>query len=212
QPFLDHLRDSGFDVADASVANYSITHLSLAALLNMSYMHADGANIGRNDLQFLAGEIAGANELVNVLKENGYTYVHAETTDWHNRCGEHVDVCLPGSSPSITTYSVLKGTLIGGLIFRDTVDPATDLNVARIDQLVKWRQTTASWTEAPTFSFFHLPLPHPPLFLDDQCRVRAEPELSGRIMNDGNMSASQLEKRRQAWVEQIQCANRTIKT
>src|SRR5690606_4975773 len=49
QPFLDHLRDSGFDVADASVANYSITHLSLAALLNMSYMHADGANIGRND-------------------------------------------------------------------------------------------------------------------------------------------------------------------
>ena len=39
--FLDTLRDEGFYVADESYSNYAMTHLSLAATLNMRYLAED---------------------------------------------------------------------------------------------------------------------------------------------------------------------------
>ena len=43
-PFLDHLRDKGFYVADRSTSNYCFTELSMGATLNMRYMDEfDGA-------------------------------------------------------------------------------------------------------------------------------------------------------------------------
>lgn len=209
-PFLDRLRSEGFDVAEQSIANYSITHLSLPALLNMSYMHPTGATIGNNDLKYLAGQISGGSKLVSVLKANGYSYIHAESDHWYNVCNDEVDLCLTGRFPDITGHALLVRTPVGGLFYRDTGDPTTALNRDRVDQLTNWEETTRDWPEGPNFAFFHLQLPHPPLYLDSNCDVRLDPELGGRIMNDGEMSAGQLDRRVNAWVEQVECANYTI--
>jgi len=211
-PFLDGLVDEGFDVAQESIANYSITHLSIPALLNMSYMHPDGAVIGNNDLHYLADQISGGNDLVEMLKANGYSYVHAESDHWYNACGDNVDICLPGPKPDITGHALLVRTPIGGLFYRDTGDPTTALNRTRVDQLTHWDETTSEWPDGPVFAFFHVQLPHPPLYMDSECEVRVDPELGGRIMNNGEMSPEQLERRKEAWVEQVECANATIES
>jgi hypothetical protein len=210
EPFLDHLRSQGFDVAERSVANYSITHLSIPALLNMSYMHPEEALIGNNDLNYLADEISGGSAFVSHMKANGYTYIHGESDHWYNVCGNEVDVCLPGPNPDITGHAMLIKTPVGGFFYRDTADPTTALNRERVAQLINWDQTTRGWPSGPRFVFLHLQLPHPPLYMDSNCAVRLDPELGGRIMNNGEMSQAQLEVRKQAWIEQVQCANSTI--
>lgn len=210
EPFLDSLRSHGFDVAERSTANYSITHLSIPSLLNMSYMHPDGASLGNNDLHYLAEEVSGENQLVSTLKANDYSYVHAESDHWYNVCGDGVDFCLPGPNPDITGHALLVKTPIGGLFYRQSADPTTALNLNRVDQLSNWERTTGQFPSGPTFSFFHLQLPHPPLYLDSNCDLRVDPDLGGRILNNQEMSTAQLERRKQGWIEQIECANNTI--
>lgn len=210
EPFLDTLRSHGFDVAEDSTANYSITHLSLPSLLNMSYMHPDGATLGNNDLHHLADEVSGENQLVSTLKANDYSYVHAESDHWYNLCGDEVDICLPGPDPDITGHALLVKTPIGGLFYRKSADPTTALNLDRVSQLSNWERTSSQFPSGPRFSFFHLQLPHPPLYLDSDCDVRVEPDLGGRILNNQEMSTAQLEKRKRGWIEQIECANNTV--
>jgi hypothetical protein len=208
-PFLDDLRGQGFDVATRAVANYSITHLSIPAMLNMSYVHPDGAAIGNADLIYLADEIAGSNDFVELLKENGYTYVHGEGDHWINRCGNNVDVCLPGPPLDITGWALLQRTPIGPFFYRETGDPTTHLNVERIEDLQNWSSAVGN-AESPTFAFVHIQLPHPPLFLDTNCSVRIDSLLDGRIMYDGQIPPAHLDMRKRAWVEQVRCANSTI--
>ncbi|MFP3881047.1 MAG: sulfatase-like hydrolase/transferase [Actinomycetota bacterium] len=212
EPFLNDLRALGFDVARESVANYSVTHFSLPALLNMSYVHQEGAEFANRDLAYLASQVAGENDLVNLLKANGYTYIHAEADHWHNQCGGEVDICVPGPGLDITGHALLLNTPAGGLFYPEANNPTTALNLARIDQLEHWNDFVRDWRRGPPkFVFLHIPLPHPPLFLDADCDLRINPDLGGRIMNDGNMSEEQLERRRDAWVDQVRCANQTLR-
>jgi hypothetical protein len=210
EPFLDSLRSQGFEVADRSVANYSITHLSIPALLNMSYMHPDGASIGNNDLRYLGQQISGGNTVVSFLKSNGYVYIHGESDHWYNVCGPQVDVCLSGPHPNITGHALLVRTPIGGLFYRTEGDPTTALNLRRVDELVNWTETAGQWPSGPKFVFLHIQLPHPPLYLDSECNVRIDQDLGGRILNNGEMTEDQMTRRRGAWVEQVQCANLAI--
>lgn len=208
-PFLESLREQGFDVAARSVANYSITHLSIPAMLNMSYIHPDGSAVGNADLSYLAGEISGSNDFVELLKNEGYTYIHGEGDHWVNRCGDKVDLCLPGPSLDITGWALLQRTPFGGFLYGDTGDPTTYLNVERIEDLENW-PTTISGVESPSFSFVHVQLPHPPLFINSSCSVRIDPLLDGRILNDGRIAPERVNLRKQAWIEQVECANDTI--
>lgn len=210
--FVSDLEKAGFQVSAESVANYPMTHFSVPALLNMSYMHPDGAVVGRKDQRILASAIAGDNALVEILKANGYTYVHAEADNSLNRCGPQVDICLRSPKPDMTAQVLLARTPIGSLIHRRTGDSATALNLRRIAQLTSWKETTAGWPSGPVFAFFHLTLPHPPLYLDSDCSVRVDPELGARVLNNGEMSPDVLEKRRLAWMSQVECANAAIRS
>lgn len=209
-PFLDALEEEGFDVARQARANYSITHLSLPSMLNMSYMHPEDALLGARDLYLLAEELGGANQTVEILKENGYTYVHGDAGYSLNTCGQEVDVCLPGPWLDVTMFSLLVNTPIGGLIYPTAGDPSTVLNLARIDQLRNWSSFKASLPEGPIFAFLHLLLPHPPMFLDGACAPRVMDVLDGRIMRDESVTEDELGLRQEAWVEQVKCANLAV--
>ena len=210
EPFLEGLRAQGFQVADRSVANYSITHLSIPALLNMSYMHPEGASTGNNDLHYLATQISGNNRVTSYFLANGYTYIHGESDHWFNVCGQNVDICLPAPDPDITGFAMLARTPIGSLIYRTEGDPSTALNLQRIAELTNWNSTSESWPNEPRFVFLHLQLPHPPLFLDSECKVRIDSKLSGRSLFDEEMSREELALHKAAWVEQVECANSTL--
>jgi hypothetical protein len=210
EPFLNGLRAQGFQVAERSVANYSITHLALPALFNMSYMHADGASLGNNDMSYLATQVSDENAVVSFFKENGYSYIHGESDRWSNVCGKAADVCLSAPDPDITGHALLTRTPFGGLLYRTEDNPSTALNLRRIEELTNWDRTSEGWPTGPKFVFLHLELPHPPLFLDSTCGVRLDPELGGHNVRIRGSTEGQLAHRKAAWVEQLKCANAAV--
>jgi hypothetical protein len=207
-PFESALQDHGLEVYPRATANYPVTHFSIPSLLNMSYMHGDPGPISRTDLDALAAGIAGDNAVIDTLKANGYIYVHGETITHYNRCGDRVDICLPGPHLDVPTFALLQGTPIGSLLYRKTGDPATRLNLERIDQMRNWSSIMEELPSGPVITFLHLILPHPPLYLDRQCNVRLDPDLGGSVMIQDDLPAEAVTKRHQAWVEQLECANR----
>lgn len=207
-PFEAALTERGFDVSSEAKANYPITHFSIPSMLNMSYMHPDQGPISNADLSKLARSMSGDNETVRTVKANGYRYVHGETIAQYNQCGDEVDVCLNGPILDVTMYRLLQNTPVGGLFYANTGDPATWLNVRRIDQMRHWRTFAQDLGDVPSFTLLHLILPHPPLFLDRDCNVRIDPDLGGPEMIRDGMSEAQIEQRHMAWIEQVECANR----
>jgi hypothetical protein len=207
--FLGELRTNGFDVADRSSSNYTITHLSLPSILNMSYMNDPLDFMNNSDLERLSAAASGDNALVRTLKAEGYTYVHGDSDHWFNTCGPAVDVCLPGPLIDVTAHTLLATTPIGDIFYPESGDPTTALNRTRIDQMTHWSERKPD-VAAPTFTFLHLVLPHPPLYLDSACEPHIDPDLRGRIVNNGAIDEDHLEKRRQAWVDQVECANATV--
>lgn len=208
--FETSLKDEGFEVYAHAKANYPITHFSIPSLLNMSYMHDGQVPISNSDLSELAKEISGDNALVQTVKANGYEYVHGETITQYNQCGDNVDICLSGPIVDTTMYRLLQNTPIGGFFYSETGDPATWLNLRRIDQMRNWVSVQGEHANGPTFTFLHLILPHPPLFLDDDCNARLDPDLRGSEMIRDDIPADRNAKRHRAWVEQVECANRTV--
>jgi hypothetical protein len=207
-PFETALSESGFEVYSEATANYPITHFSIPSLLNMSYMHGDQGPISNADLSKLAENIAGNNAVVRTVKANGYQYLHGETISQYNRCGDQVDFCLNGPFLDMTMYRLLQNTPIGALFYSATADPATWLNIQRIDQMRDWKSVERVLGRGPKFTFLHLILPHPPLFLDRDCQMRFDPDLRGSEMIRDDIPADRQDKRHAAWVEQIECANR----
>jgi hypothetical protein len=206
--FEASLNELGFEVYSEAKANYPITHFSIPSLLEMSYMHQGNGPISNSDLAKLAGNISGDNATVRTVKANGYRYVHGETITQYNHCGEEVDVCLKGPFLDVTMYRLLQNTPIGGLFYRGTGDPATWLNVKRIAQMRDWNVTT-DLEGQPNFVLLHLILPHPPLFLDRHCQPRIDPDFRGSEMIRDDIPEDRNEKRMEAWIEQVECANQT---
>jgi len=209
-PFENALSNHGFDVYSEATANYPVTHFSIPSLLNMSYMHPGQETISNSDLAKLADSISGENAVVRTVKANGYRYVHGETTTQYNHCGDLVDVCLEGPFLDLTMYRLLQNTPIGGIFYSETGDPATWLNRTRIDQMSDWDSVEADLPQGPIFTFLHLILPHPPLFLDKDCKIRLDPDLRGSEMIRDDIPADRQPKRLAAWVEQVECANETV--
>ncbi len=207
--FLSYLADEGFTVPDSANANYGSTHFSITSMLEMEYLAQPGSEISNSDLDMLTDAISGDNEFVELLKSNGYTYIHGDTDHWLNTCGSAVDRCEPGPVIDVTGDALLAGTAVGPFLYPGSGDPTTALNLARLEQLSNWDEFQGD-IEEPTFTFLHLVLPHPPLHLDATCQPHPTPLLDGRNVSRGEYSDSELAIRRQAYVAQIECANRAI--
>ena len=57
--------------------------------------------------------------------------------------------------------------------------------------------------DQPTLVFGHIMAPHPPLFLDQDCNYRFEPELNGNTIDVG---LGNVEQRKEAFLGQAECA------
>jgi hypothetical protein len=217
QKFERRLEEYGFDVANLATSNYSITHLSIPALLNMSLMHPKNAVLGPADLTALAESISGKNAVVQTFKDAGYSYVHGGFDSWLNHCGTQVDLCLSAgliASPPLdwsTVGPLLERTPIGSFLFPGAGGALiTAMNLRRIDEFNNWNQLSATFPKSPTFTFVHLLLPHPPLGLDSGCDVQVDEDLRESVLYRSGYDEETMRKRRSAWIEQVQCVNMAV--
>ena len=209
--FLSLLQAEGFQVAERSTSPYSMTHLALPSLLEMSFVHEPGDHLSFSDQSAVRRIISGDNQVVGALKEAGFQYVHAEADSRLHSCGQEVDLCLPGLLLDLTAFETLQRTPLGPLLYPISGDPNTALNSTRIDTLRRgkpWGEPIDS--AEPTFTFFHLMLPHPPMFLDATCNLRVDRDLDGSTIHQPGTSGTLMGVRRDAWVDQVRCANEVV--
>jgi hypothetical protein len=211
RPFIADLEAAGFFIPASANANYTMTHFSIPSILNMGYLDETIERIENSDLHVLQSMVSGANPVVETLKGAGYTYVHGAADNWLNNCTASADICLPGPRVDQTAYNLLATTPVGDLLYMGSGDPTTALNRTRIDQLRGWRSLSANFGSGPTFTYLHLGLPHPPLFLDDRCETRLDGALGGQFLGSTEMSSELIQRRKEAYVAQVGCANTTIR-
>ena len=93
--FLNYLESKGFFIARNSTSNYPKTSQSLASSLNMRYINYLGDEVGKDvPDETILYPIIENNEVVHLLKQNGYKYIHLgshwEPTRINNNADENL--------------------------------------------------------------------------------------------------------------------------
>jgi Sulfatase len=170
-PFLDELRDLGFDVASASHANYVFTQLTLASMFQMRHLE---------EIPELAPLIGTPGWHVNALRDAlidspafatlraaGYQIVATQPGYEHVALRNAADRVLEHGEMNDLERDVLKRTWLldplGALMPTFFTCPPRDRVVHAFDDLVRLADEDRG---QPTFTWVHVPAPHLPLALD----------------------------------------------
>ena len=207
-PFLHKLSDLGFDAGDAVTANYARTQLSISSVLQMDYITGVGV-VSDGDIRGLLRVIAGDNNIVHALKNEGYRHIYVESGWLGTVCGSEVDLCVEGRWPDETVYDVAYRTLLRGLpgfeVGRSFTEGAIDV--------VEWMDTglaTYLNDDQPDIIFIHLLLPHPPMFLSADCTPNWRSGLPGFAVAQPWSDQQQVALARGAYVQQVECVNTVL--
>ena len=199
QPFLDFLRSHGFFVADESLANYPKTVHSLASSLNMTYLDDLAARVGpgSDDWSPLLASLQGSN-VATAFHDLGYRYEHVGS--WFD------PTRIDPAADHNNDYGAVSE--FSGVLLETTMWPtlATSLGIdASFERrhyetaLFQFRAVERIARDpAPTFTFAHFLLPHPPFVFDSR----------GRYLAPGDVERMGIEK---AYLEQLRYTNRRIR-
>ena len=165
RPFLDRLRDRGFQIATDSHANYVKTSLSLAATLNLDYLDdlvaAQGADSDDHGPIF---ERLGDHAVGRFLRDRGYSYIHVGSDYGPTETSPLATRNLWPQGPSQFVTSLYDLSALPAIARRLGIAHATP---ARERHYAVGRFQLDALDElavepGPAFVFAHLLLPHPP--------------------------------------------------
>jgi hypothetical protein len=161
--FVTDLEDRGFDVTEGR-ANYPVTYLSVASLLEQTYV----ADVGDDttDRRAFYDLIQGGNATVDQFVAWGYEYVHVPTGIWGgSNCGGPETVCVKPDVPGETVLALAAMTPVSLDLDLTVKAAAAQTNPAHIVREVPDSKT-------PQFVLAHLMAPHPPFFFDRDCAIQ----------------------------------------
>ena len=206
--FLDDLSAAGSVVNPGMRSNYARTLLSVPSFLQMGYVE-EGAQSTKPVITQMLKLIGGDNRIVATMRDNGYRTVYLESGWLGTQCSEAIDVCMPGSWPDETLYDIVHRS-----VARDMpgFELGTSFSRGATHVLSTMHETLATYLhdDRPDLIYVHLLTPHPPLFLDASCQSNPDEELAGFALTVPGMSEFQSKIRRDAYVAQVQCANKHL--
>ena len=200
-PFLRGLEERGFFVAPDSMANYPKTAHSLAASLNMTYLHflTGVAGQASDDWNPVYDLLSGP-RVSRSLQAAGYRYVHIGSRWDPTRVDPSADVNEVSSGMSEFAQVLYGSSLLSPLArYTGILDESLDPRERERDRILFQfdRVAAARNLPGPTFVFAHLLLPHEPyLFETDGGEVTAAEEESRTL--------------RQKFIGQVRYANRRL--
>jgi hypothetical protein len=175
-PFINHLKDLGFYVADCSRSNYAWTRLSLSSSLNMNYLQDIAPKTILDQNQTELNELIKHNLSRQLLEGVGYKTVAFETgfiwTEWYD-ADEYIHLSnnnlffhqLEPFTTLLTRRTALKivDDFLPDLIHgkKDAVFPYKNYVTIRRFVLDQLKNLPASQT-SPKFVFAHITIPHEP--------------------------------------------------
>lgn len=204
---LQQLRTLGFEAPGSIRSNYPRTSLSVPSVLSMGYL-ATG-DLSKENLLQLNDIVSGDNRLSDLFSVNGYRTVYVESGWLGSECGATIDVCVPSRWPDESFFDVADRTVLRGVPGFEEARPFTEgaLHVSSwlssdIDQYLE--------DDRPDYIFVHLLLPHPPLFVDEECVPHWRDGLGGFAVVYPWFTAERQARSKTAYIDQVQCVNRVI--
>lgn len=154
--FEKNLLANGFFIASESVTNYPYTHLSLASSLNMQYINFLTDIVGEEAQdEEVANKMIETNKVVELLKSEGYEYIHFSSgwgpTNYSSRADENLQ---PGVIDEFSAI-LLRTTALSPFEF--TKPFMRKRILFTFDGLAEM-----AGLAGPKFVFAHILLPHPP--------------------------------------------------
>lgn len=203
QPTLNRLIAAGFQ-SPVTFASDSTTQTSVASSLLMQYSVRDRTTLNSATLAGLREVIAGDNELVRAFRYWNYEITMVESGWGISRCGPAIDHCVPApifddALAAIAENSVVAGHLeqhFGSGFSQGTLATRSWLLEDLPELLINGRNDLI---------FTHLMAPHPPLFLDSNCKVRGDERYSGLGLWRPGDTPAVIELRKNAFLDQVRC-------
>lgn len=203
-PFIDGLRQRGFQVSDESRSNFAWTFLSLGSALNLDYIQplfGDALDPASHDRQE-AYRLLRDNRAAHFLRERGYRSVHLQST-WGGT----------GSNPFVEEFLPCHTGLFGNEYLRAIADASwlraleskASMDIASCH--LQNFETLAAQAKAPgpKFVFAHFVPPHHPYLFDREGKV-----LRRATVSDQFEFQKRLWEDRQSYVDQLVFVNRRI--
>jgi hypothetical protein len=194
--FVDALRARGFHVARNSRSNYFLTFLSLASTLNMRMLDKPKKRADRLD----AYAMVKKHEVGRILHEHGYRIVHFATNYGGTETSDMADIFYSYRPP------LLQNEFISVLL-RTTALRPFEPNVAHLHLYMMEHIVEVPSIPGPTFTLFHLVLPHNPYVFARDGTVRENVPMT--LEKQGKRESWQ---DKQAYIDQLGYLNGRIES
>lgn len=207
EPFLDGLRERGFQVATDSHANYVKTTLSLAATLNLDYLDdLVAAQDPASDDHGPIYERLSNHAVGRFLRERGYTYIHVGSNYGPTESSPIADRNLRSGGPSDFLASLYDTSALPSIARRLGVLGAAPDRERRYT-VGKFQLDTLDELASepgPSFVYAHMLIPHPPyVFAPDGSFVDDAPETGPSQRNGYADQLAYLQTRINALVDRL---------
>ncbi len=191
------LTEHGFHIQKRSTSNYNFTPLSMASMLNMSYLTGIDPNAVAIEDYARCNQLIKENALINFLSLQGYDIVNYSIFDLAGNPSLISQDILPLKTKLITDgtlfnrmqkdigWMLLTGKYeikwISGRLFYDNMH-----NNETFISLLK--KSSLKSTGKPRFFYAHLFMPHPPFYFDKNGKLK-ESEVIYKESQDVNTGA-----------------------
>lgn len=158
---LDDLRARGFTIGEETYASYTITALSLAAVLSMDYPAETDADLAEGPFPY-AATVRGDSAVADELRRLGYRTAYAEAGPfaWATCDAAVVDVCLQPISEGLA-LDEFESTLLD-MTPLGLFEVGGQLHTTPTDALDKLYAELDPSDDAPFFFLAHILSPHYP--------------------------------------------------
>lgn len=201
--FEDSLERLGFTIPTEVHSNYVHTSLSLPSLLNFTHLAALTGEVGSqsNDLT-VPHWLLENSRTVAFLKSRGYRFLffpsqwypstrHNRNADWEFEPWSRFSLSRQVTRSDLRR-SLVRSTALGLVLKDDAWDgDYVRKTLAALEHVPE--------QSGPAFAFAHIISPHAPFVLRSDCRTLEEAPRSGPRL-----------KRREAYIEQLECLNRLV--
>jgi hypothetical protein len=203
-PFLNELRELGFQVSDASRANFAWTFLSLGSALNLDYVQPllgerlDRESRDRKEIYRLLRD----NRASHFLKQRGYRTVHLQST-WGgtgtNAFADEFIPCQTGMFGTEYLRAVADASWLRAFSSKLSLDVA-NCHLKNFETLADQAKSAS-----PKFVFAHFLPPHHPYLFDREGHI-----LRRATVSDQFEFQKRLWEDRDSYVDQLIFVNRRI--
>jgi hypothetical protein len=176
-PFIDALRERGFEVAEHATATYLKTALSLVSTLNLEELDVEALEAeatGGDDFGPIHRRVADSNAVERFLHERGYRYLHVGSIRGPTAGNAAADETFLYSHATEFGSVLADTTLLRALervAPRAFVPGMAELYAGQIEFQLNVLNDLVD-EPGPNFVFAHLLVPHPPYaFNEDGSRV-----------------------------------------